>query len=120
MQFWDQIRAEIPADTTVRILDPRGERYVVSGGNGDFEVRKLIAYHNDNKGGTIKFDLKAESDGSRRVIDLLPVFLMLATPRISRVFIVDELDRSLHTLINPPHAGTVSANQWPCQRSFAI
>jgi len=40
-----------------------------------------------------------ESDGSRRVIDLLPAFLYLAAGANPNVYIIDELDRSLHTLL---------------------
>jgi AAA15 family ATPase/GTPase len=43
--------------------------------------------------------MRQESDGSRRVIDLLPAFLDMAAAQSSRVYVVDELDRSLHTLL---------------------
>ena len=41
------------------------------------------------------FHLSDESDGTRRLIDLFPVYL--ETLKENRVFFVDELDRSLHT-----------------------
>jgi AAA15 family ATPase/GTPase len=43
--------------------------------------------------------MEYESDGSRRMIDLLPVFLDLCMPNSKKVYVIDELDRSLHTLL---------------------
>jgi AAA15 family ATPase/GTPase len=43
--------------------------------------------------------MASESDGTVRIIDLLPAFLDLADPGTSRVYVIDELDRSLHTLL---------------------
>ena len=43
--------------------------------------------------------MRRESDGSQRVIELLPAFLDLATETSDAVYVVDELDRSLHTIL---------------------
>jgi len=40
-----------------------------------------------------------ESDGSQRIIDLLPAFLEIAGADSKRVYVIDEVDRSLHTLL---------------------
>lgn len=40
------------------------------------------------------FDLSDESDGTRRILDLLPALLNLSTK--NEVYLIDELDRSLH------------------------
>src|SRR5690606_37983935 len=39
------------------------------------------------------------SDGSRRLIDLLPAFCDVCDVDRSRVYFIDEIDRSLHTLL---------------------
>jgi uncharacterized protein len=75
--------------------------------NGDFFVfdldrhgkvrsQKLVATHGrkDSAGSKIAFDMKEESDGTRRLIDLVPA--MIALTRRDSVFVIDELDRSLH------------------------
>lgn len=46
-----------------------------------------------------KFDISWESDGSQRVIDLLPAFLTISEPSSNKIYVIDELDRSLHTLL---------------------
>ena len=43
--------------------------------------------------------MSQESDGSQRVIDLLPAFLMISAAKSRKVFVIDEVDRSLHTLL---------------------
>jgi AAA15 family ATPase/GTPase len=40
-----------------------------------------------------------ESDGTRRVIDLLPAFIWMLASGSKKVLVIDELDRSLHTLL---------------------
>ena len=43
--------------------------------------------------------MRQESDGSQRVIDLLPTFLELSAAQSKKVYVIDEVDRSLHTLL---------------------
>ena len=53
-----------------------------------------------NKDGKeIKFNLFQESDGSLRLIDLLPAFIDLCSGESKKVIVIDELDRSLHFLL---------------------
>ena len=59
----------------------------------------MVSYHRNNDGIEIKFELNDESDGTKRLISLIPAFLELAAPRSNKVFIIDEFDRSLHTLL---------------------
>ena len=59
----------------------------------------MVTYHPKTDGTVAKFEIRQESDGSQRVIDLLPAFLELAAPGSKKVFVIDEVDRSLHTLL---------------------
>ena len=43
------------------------------------------------------FEIADESEGTERMIDLLPAFFELTSPKTDKVFFIDELDRSLHT-----------------------
>lgn len=67
--------------------------------NGELIAKKLVTFHSNNLGEPVKFGMDYESDGSRRVIDLLPVFLDLCVANSRKVYVIDELDRSLHTLL---------------------
>lgn len=65
-------------------------------------VFQIRASHKSVDGSFVNFNLGAESDGSRRLMDLLPLFLGLHLGNRSnqpRVCFVDEMDRSLHPLL---------------------
>jgi AAA15 family ATPase/GTPase len=65
---------------------------------GELQATKLVSYH--QAGGTsaqVPFDFRDESDGTQRVLDLLPAFYRLANEKSDFVVFVDELDRSLHS-----------------------
>ncbi|MDE1654585.1 AAA family ATPase [Actinotignum schaalii] len=58
----------------------------------EMTVRALKTLHAEG----VTFDILEESDGTQRFIDLLPMLLDLQTPGVRRVYVVDELERSLH------------------------
>jgi len=64
--------------------------------NGKIVARRLAPIHMTEGGDEIPFRLADESDGTRRLIDLLPAFLSLEGLYL-RTFVIDELDRSLHS-----------------------
>lgn len=72
---------------------------VLSRRDGELAARKLVTFHSNSFGEPVKFGMEYESDGSRRMIDLLPVFLDLCMHNSRKVYVIDELDRSLHTLL---------------------
>ena len=58
---------------TVRLLtEPASERFVVTRKSGELVCKKLVTYHPKADGTEARFEMRDESDGSRRVIDLLP------------------------------------------------
>ncbi len=61
-------------------------------------VQRLLTSHHRTDGSTVSFKTSVESDGTRRVIDL--VSMLQDIPDSGHVFIIDELDRSLHTSIS--------------------
>ena len=100
----DEIRAklqdELHEGMAVRLMTgPVVDRYVVIRKDGDLIAKKLVTYHANGDDSEIKFDIRQESDGSQRVIDLLPAFLDISAALSRKVFIIDEVDRSLHTLL---------------------
>lgn len=99
-EILQKIKEELPDNMTFRLrLDPIGDRFVITRKDGEIQARKLVSYHTDSDEQEVKFELKDESDGTLRMIDLLPAFNAISQPGINRVYIIDELDRSLHTLL---------------------
>lgn len=76
-----------------------GDHIVVTREDNKLIARKLVTFHAMPGGMEIKFDAQEESDGSQRVMDLLPAFLSLMAPNSRAVCVIDEIDRSLHTLL---------------------
>jgi AAA15 family ATPase/GTPase len=65
--------------------------------SGRLIVRRVNLIHRSQTGEEARFDFSEESDGNRRLLDLLPTFLVLEGTGSSLVFVIDELDRSLHS-----------------------
>lgn len=95
-----KLREEVKEGMSVKLLSESiNERLVISRINGELVAQKLVAFHPKADGSKVKFEMRQESDGSQRVIDLLPAFLELSALNSKRVYIIDEIDRSLHTLL---------------------
>jgi len=95
-----KLQEEVKEGMTVRLwTEPVNERFVVIRKNGELLARKLVTYHAKPDGTDAKFEVRQESDGSQRVIDLLPAFLALSDRASKKVYVIDEVDRSLHTLL---------------------
>ncbi len=75
------------------------DRFILTKKNGQMVVEKIVTYHHKSDGSKVKFDFADESDGTRRIFDFLPVFLKLSEQQFSHVVVIDELDRSLHSLL---------------------
>ncbi len=84
------------SNSTGIFTNPKGDRYTIDSRDGEVNFNKIVAIHPFAQGGEIEFDLIEESDGTRRIIDLLPSLLSLSDENSHKVLIIDELDRSLH------------------------
>jgi AAA15 family ATPase/GTPase len=95
-----KLQEEAKEGATMRILTgPGNDRFVVTRKNGELQAKKLVTYHPNLDGTESKLEMSQESDGSQRVIDLLPAFLMLSAAKSTKVIVIDEVDRSLHTIL---------------------
>lgn len=62
--------------------------------NGEVKAYRWTARHADKDSGVPDFPLMLESDGTIRFMHLLPI--LLEEEHADRVYVVDELDRSMH------------------------
>lgn len=94
----EKLQEEVKEGTSVQLFNKAmNERFVITRKNGELIAKKLFTYHSKADGTEAKFEMRYESDGSQRIIDLLPGFLDIAESGSRKVYIIDELDRSLHT-----------------------
>ncbi|MEA3413458.1 MAG: ATP-binding protein [Pseudomonadota bacterium] len=95
-----KLQDELNEGMAVRLMtEPVTDRYVITRKDGELIAKKLVTFHPNADGTEIKFDIRQESDGSQRVIDLLPAFLEISAALSRKVIVIDEVDRSLHTLL---------------------
>jgi len=100
--FLDQLKAELKEDlndnSSIR-LGVGQDDFLITKKKGKLIAKKMVTYHSKTGIGSMKFTMPQESDGTRRIIDLLPAFLSMSQPNSKKVYIIDEIGRSLHTLI---------------------
>ena len=95
-----ELQEEVEEGMTVQLVgDFINTRFVITREEGELIAKKMVSFHPKSDGTEAKFEIYHESDGSQRVIDLLPAFLELSAQTSSKVFVIDEIDRSLHPLL---------------------
>lgn len=85
-------------DQSVLSFELRNKRFIIVKEDGEFKLIKLKAGHRTKEDKIVPFETFEESDGTQRLFDLLPALFDMRSN--NRVYIIDELDRSLHTLLS--------------------
>lgn len=67
--------------------------------NGELIIRRLVAVHQGSDGQEIRFNFGDESDGTKRLLDIIPVLASAPSSTNPPVFVIDEIDRSLHSTL---------------------
>lgn len=93
-----------------------GRRLAITKRNDELCVLKLTTVHDGNHGlSKINFEVHEESDGTQRLFDLMPILYELAFGESERVYVVDEIGRSLHphltNMIMAMHLDPANANK---------
>lgn len=65
---------------------------------GALKAERLMSVHKNSQNQDVHFRLQDESDGTHRLLDLIPAFELLKASK-GQTVLIDELDRSLHTHI---------------------
>lgn len=96
----EEIYEKIDEGATTSFRDRQGNFYFLSMEDGEIKVLRLSAMHKTEEDESEYFDMSLESDGTIRLIDLIPAFCMAMDQRSQRVVVIDELDRSLHSKLS--------------------
>lgn len=65
--------------------------------NGDIYLKTMVAIHKNLDGTDVEIPLLAESDGTRRLIEYMP--LLYTVIKTDKVYVVDEIERSIHPIL---------------------
>jgi len=66
-------------------------------GSKALKVMNLVIIKHDKNKKEVLFEIEEESDGTQRIIDLIPMLIKLSQGDV--VFVIDEIERSLHVLL---------------------
>ena len=74
-----------------------GKEYIIIKENDEIWVKSLSLGHMGKNNNTVLFELEEESDGTKRLLDFIPVLQDIILT--NRVFVIDEIERSIHPLM---------------------
>ena len=99
----EELREQVAQLDTEDVLEVQplwGRRFLVKRGISGEPVRvDLRMQHQASDGRLVSFEMEEESEGTQRLIHLLPALLMLKEAP-EKVIVLDELDRRFHTLLS--------------------
>lgn len=72
-------------------------------------LKTLVAVHIDSDGHDVEMNMGMESDGTRRLIEYMP--LLYSVLKHDKVFVVDEIERSIHPIMIKTLMSKISANK---------
>jgi hypothetical protein len=78
----------------VALQNKTGDEFIVVKENGNLVAKHMKITQSDNAGHEAEFDLDELSDGTIRLLDFMPAFRDVVLNR--KVYVVDELERSMH------------------------
>ena len=90
----EEIKKDLQYKQNIVLRGERGEILISKEPDGRMTVSQVITTHKKKGNASWGFYLEEESDGTRRLLELLPAIEMLANGEI--VCVVDEIGRSLH------------------------
>lgn len=107
----NQLVSEIEGDPKkiARLKLIKGDELVIVKENGEIVVKKLQIEHIGKNKITAQFGMDEESDGTVRLLDFVPAFQDIATK--SKVYIIDEIERSIHPLLIKELVGKFSKDE---------
>jgi len=97
-QLVKEMLREIPhaqAAPLIHLWVPSGVRFTILNGEEQPTLLKLVTTHRNSENEEVPFEIHQESEGAQRVLDLIPMMHELMFTE-ERVFVVDEVGRSLH------------------------
>ena len=92
----NEAKKNLTGSIQVNLVAPKGNRYrIVRDAEGGTHVYKLMVTHSTSDGSEpVQFELRDESDGTMRLIDLIPGLVEMCENE--KLYLIDEIDRSMH------------------------
>ena len=96
------VRIQPNSDQVAVFYNRNRDTYLFVDANSRYTEFSLATIHRatDEQDRKVFFDLSMESDGTRRLLKIIPALFGLIDEKSDYVFLLDELDRSLHTQLS--------------------
>lgn len=96
----NELRSQLGPGKAIQMINPVSNSTIIimKKDGGELVVLRLILLHEDENSKPVEFDIQEESDGTQRLVDLIPALVQFQNAE--KVFVVDELDRSLHPTLS--------------------
>ena len=95
----------------ISLQSRKNKRFFIKKESEELHVYKLVLYHKDRDcESDVEFEMDEESDGTNRLLDLLPL-LFSRKGNSEKVYFIDELDRSLHPNLSHNFLSTFLENR---------
>jgi len=96
----EQELAEAVENSVIMIENLLEKRYLfIKGEDQQVNLMQLKTKHRNEKGQLVDFSIDEESEGTQRLINLIPALFILQQ-KPEKVIFIDELDRRLHPLLS--------------------
>lgn len=107
MDFRDSVeKLNIPSEIVSQVEDMRngiltfaGRYFIFGEGEKRRTLLVQVKFEHMLNGKAVPFNVEEESDGTQRLLDLLPILFFLSK-NWQNIYFVDEIDRSLHTKLS--------------------
>lgn len=100
-KLFAEIKEDLEEGINVVVRSPDGRRFLLrrSSDTGEVLVSEMVAEHQIKDSDEVAhLEIAYESDGTQRLLELIPSLLSLMDNE--KVFVIDELDRSLHPSVS--------------------
>ncbi len=96
-ELLENIDNKLSANGAALLGNEIGERFFLTKSeDNSIDLRLLFSFHSDTNGKEYKINFSEESDGTKRLFDVLPAFVGDID---KTTILIDEIDRSLHSII---------------------
>jgi len=96
--FWEKMDKRLSTGAPLPVPGPDGlELYADKVDRSVVKFRQITARHVASKGEDVSLPFHQESDGSKRLLNLLPALYKLKAA--GGVFVIDEIERSMHPIL---------------------
>ncbi len=94
----EEIRADFPyGQGNTQFVSISSCNYLIEENeSGALKASKLTTIRKDESGNDVSFEISEESEGTQRLMDFIPMLIGLSK---DKVFVIDEIERSLHPLL---------------------